>query len=407
MARFLYQARDGNGELATGMISASDMEEAGQLLRTDGKFVVRLSPVNDADLDSPVTVAARARRVRRKEVILFAHQLAVMIETGVPLTDALQCAADQAHEPAFKAVLQDVILQVQAGGEFSAALRKYPKVFPSVMTSLLRASEMSGTMSTMLDRISTYLAKEEQTIRQARGAMLYPCFMMVMALGVTIFLLAFVMPKFAAIYDSRKAVLPAPTQILLMISNGLVNYWYIWLCAAAALVVGVIVCRRTTGGKRFIDWLKLHIPIMKRLYMQLYITRACRTMGTMISAGVSMLDMIAIIKQVTNNAFYADLWDEVDDRLRQGAQLSEPLFHSPLIPRSIAQMVYSGEKSGQLGKVMNRVADYTEIEFDQTVKAVTSMIEPVMVAVMGSIIGFIAISLLLPIFSVGRVVAGS
>lgn len=407
MARFLYQARDGNGELATGMISASDMEEAGQLLRTDGKFVVRLSPVNDADLDSPVTVAARARHVRRKEVILFAHQLAVMIETGVPLTDALQCAAEQSHDPAFKAVLQDVILQVQAGGEFSAALRKYPRVFPPVMTSLLRASEMSGTMSTMLDRISTYLAKEEQTIRQARGAMLYPCFMMVMAIGVTIFLLAFVMPKFAAIYDSRKAVLPAPTQVLLMISNGLVNYWYVWVCAAAAAVTGVIICRRTTGGQRFIDWLKLHVPIMKRLYMQLYITRACRTMGTMISAGVSMLDMIAIIKQVTNNAFYVDLWDQVDDRLRQGSQLSEPLFHSKLIPRSIAQMVYSGEKSGQLGKVMNRVADYTETEFDQTVKAVTSMIEPVMVAVMGSIIGFIAISLLLPIFSVGRVVAGS
>jgi type IV pilus assembly protein PilC len=231
--------------------------------------------------------------------------------------------------------------------------------------------------------------------------------MLVMAVSVTIFLLAFVLPKFAGIYASRGAALPAPTRLLLAISEGLIGYWYLW--TLLAIVVGgvVMMLPRVDAGRRFLDYLKLNVPLAKQLFTQLYITRATRTMGTMIAAGVTMLDMIDIVKQVTNNIYYQDLWDEVDDRLRQGSQLSDPLFASPLFPRTIAQMIYSGEKSGQLGKVLARISDFTEAEFDQTVKNTTQFIEPLMVGVMGTIIGFIAISLLLPIFSVGNVVAGT
>jgi type IV pilus assembly protein PilC len=229
--------------------------------------------------------------------------------------------------------------------------------------------------------------------------------MMVMAVSVTIFLLAFVLPRFAAIYQAREAVLPLPTRILLATSHGMTAYWYVWVALVAAFVATIMLGRKTTSGRRVIDWLKLHTPIIGPLFSKLYITRACRTMGTMISAGVSMLDMIAIVKHVTANAYFEDLWDDVDERLRQGSQLSEPLFASDLIPRSISQMIYSGERSGRLGKVLMRVADFTEIEFDQNVKQTTQFIEPLMVGVMGGLIGFVAISLLLPIFSVGRVMA--
>lgn len=407
MARFLYQARDAKGELATGMVNASNMDEASHQLRSEGKFIVKISPMNE---DTPEmrasTLKAHARRCSRKQVIFFAHQMAVMIETGVPLTDALQCCTDQTMDPHFRAVLEDVTQTVHAGGQFSTALRKFPRVFPPVMTSLLRASEMSGTMSGMLDRISQYLSKEQQTIKQAKGAMMYPMFMVVMAVGVTVFLLTFVLPRFAGIYATRNAALPAPTQLLMTMSSILVNYWYFWVGGLIATVSGIWGALLTKQGRRGLDWIKLNMPLIGRLYQQLYITRSCRTMGTMINAGVSMLDMVAIIKHVTDNAYFQDLWEDVDDKLRQGSQLSDSLFNSPLIPRSIGQMVYSGERSGQLGKVMNRIAEFTEAEFDQTVKTVTSMIEPIMVAVMGTIIGFVAISLLLPIFSIGKVVAG-
>ena len=407
MAKFMYHARDGGGTLATGVVNAPTIEDAGRILRSEGKFIVRISPAAKAGSDESAVAAASANgSVKRRDVIFFAHQLSVMIDTGVPLSDSLECAADQAEDETMKVVLKDVMAHVRSGGEFSGALQKYPKVFPSVMISLVRAGEMSGTMGRMLDRASAYLTKEEKTMKQAKGALTYPCFMMFAAISVTVFLLTFVLPKFAAIYANRGATLPAPTRFLIGLSNGLVDYWLFWATLAMAAFVGVVVMGSTLAGRRMIDWCKLNIPVANTLFTQLYITRSTRTMGTLIDAGVSMLDMIAIIKQVTNNVFFADLWDEVDERLRQGSQLSEPLFASALVPRSVTQMVYSGEKSGQLGKVLAKIADFTEDEFDQAVKNTTQFIEPVMVGAMGGMIGFVAISLLLPIFSVGSVVSG-
>ncbi|MCE9590960.1 MAG: type II secretion system F family protein [Planctomycetes bacterium] len=424
MARFAYQARDGRGELATGVVNAANLQEASQMLRAEGKFIVRLKAESAGSgggggnaPSTTIGVSASSGgaggterliqgRVKRDSVIEFANQLSVMVQTGVPLSDALQCCMQQAPNDGFKFVLNEVTKQVQAGGEFSAAMRKFPSIFPPIMTSLIRASEVSGTMGGMLDRVAVYLSKEQQTVKQVRGAMMYPLFMMTMAIGVTIFLLAFVLPKFAKIYESRGAALPAPTRLLLATSNGLVDYWYAWVILAVALGVSGFLFFRATAGRRFLDYLKLNMPVLRGVFTQLYISRACRTMGTMISAGVSMLDMVAIVKQVTNNVFFEELWDKVDHRLRQGSQLSDPLYQSALIPRSVSQMVFSGEKSGRLGVVLSKVAEYTEVEFDRTVKGATQFIEPLMVATMGLVIGFVAISLLLPIFSVGKVVAG-
>jgi type IV pilus assembly protein PilC len=406
MARYSYQARDGSGEAMTGVIQAASMEEAGALLRAEGKFIVKLAPAREvAEAPSAASLEAKAKRVKREEVISFAHQLAVMIDTGVPIVESLQCVADNAASPAFKVVIGDVAAHVQGGGDLSSALRKYPRVFPAIMISLIKASELSGTMGPMLERISAYLAKEQATYRKARNAMMYPTFMLVMAVGVTIFLLTFVLPRFAGIYETRGAALPAPTQFLLSTSALLVNHWVWWVVGVIVAVAGGMIFSRTPTGKRLIDYAKINLPVMGKLFRKLYITRATRTMGTMINSGVAVLDMIAIVKQVTQNAFYEDLWDEVDERLRQGSQLSEPLFASSLIPRSISQMIYSGERSGRLGKVLDKIAHYTEDEFDDAVKTTTQFIEPLMIGVMGSIIGFVAISLLLPIFSVSTVVA--
>ena len=404
MPRYLYQARNGHGAAATGTIQAADPAEVRHRLRTEGLTAVKITPVNDADLDAaPVSLERRGRGIKRDHVINFAHQLAVMLDTGVPITEALQCATEQTTNDNFRRVLEDVLTQVQAGNEFSAALRKYPKVFPTVMTSLIRASEVSGGMGRMLDRISTYLTKEQQTRRKVKSAVSYPIFMLAMAVGVTIFLMTFVLPKFTAIFASRGAALPAPTRLLIATSNLLINYWWAWVGAVVVGIVGGFLVMRTSIGRRGADYLKLHTPVIGNLFAKLYITRACRTMGTMISAGVSMLDMISIVKQVTNNVFYEDLWNEVDARLRQGAQLSDPLFASSLMPRSICQMIYSGERSGRLGQVMARVAEYTEDEFDDAVKTTTQFIEPLLVTGMGLLVGFIAISMLLPIFSVAKV----
>lgn len=408
MGRFLYQARTGQGELSSGALSAASIEEAGRMLRAEGKFVVKLTPTKEDEAPTQsASSASLARRIKRSEVIVFAHQMAVMIDTGVPLSESLNICAEQSPNEAFRTVLRDVADRVHAGGEFSAALRQYPGVFPSIMISLIRASEVSGTMGVMLERISKYLSREQQTLRQVRGALVYPCFMLVVAIGVTLFLLAFVLPKFAKIYESKNAVLPAPTRVLLAVSHGLLDYWYVWIGLVIVSSVTVALMRRSPNGRRVFDYLKLHVPVARHLFSQMYLSRATRTMGTMLASGVSMLDMIAIVREVTNNAFYNDLWDEVDQRLRQGSQLSAPLFSSPLIPKAIAQMVFSGEKSGRLGQVMIKVAEFTEEEFEQAIRTTTQFIEPAIIGFMGGMIGFVAISLLLPIFSVGRVMSGN
>lgn len=407
MAHFVYQARDAEGEITGGQITAPSTEQASKMLRAEGKFVVSITEKGKSDDAGDVmTLQQRAKRVKRDDVIYFAHQMAIMVETGVPLGQALESVAEQTSNEHFRPILEDVSDLVQSGTCLSDALDRYPKVFPNLMVSLLRASEASGTMSSMMDRIACYLTKERQTIKKIRGAMMYPMFMLFMAVSVTIFLLAFVLPRFSKIYEGRGAVLPAPTRILIATSDLVVNYWFVWVGSVFAIGLFYWWFSNQTAGRRAVDKVKLTLPVVGKIMNQLYLTRAMQTMGTMLSAGVPMLDMIAITRQVTNNVWYEDLWDGVDDQLRRGCQLSDPLFESALIPKSISRMISSGEKGGQIGKVMDRIATFCEHDFDESVKRGTEFIEPMMITFMGLLIGSIAISLLLPIFSIGKVMAG-
>lgn len=404
MPQFNYKARDSNGETTDGTLEAATAEAAGDRLRAQGRFIVSLVETGEGDDDW--TPKTGRQRIKKQDVITFSHQLSVMVDTGVPISEALQCCADQSDCEGFRVVLQDVADRVQSGSDMSSAMQQHPKVFPTVMCSLIKASELSGTMGKMLDRISKYMSKEAGTLRKIKGALTYPAVMISFVLLITVLLLLFVLPRFATIYAGRGAALPAPTRLLLGVSGSFQTFWWAYLGAALA-IAGLIVAGFTTQvGRNVIDYLKLHTPVVGPLFRKLYVTRSTRTMGTMIDAGVPILDMIPIAKDVTKNCYYDTFWDGVDQRLRTGAQLSEPFFKGgDLMPRSVAQMIAAGEKSGRLGEVLHKVAEFTEEEFDEQVKNATKFIEPAMVVVMGGIIGFVAIALLLPIFQVSTVVS--
>lgn len=408
MPEFDFKVRSAAGELSNGTISAESVAAAGAQLRADGWFIVKLDQAlgGRRKADEAAGPKVRGGRVKRSQIIAFAHQLAVMVETGVPISEALHCIADQADSEDYQNLIRDVALQVEAGGELSRALGKYPKIFPPIMISLIRASEISGTMGPMLERVSQYLGKEQATYKKIKGALTYPAVMLAMVLVVTVGLLVWVLPRFAGIFASKGAALPWPTRMLMFVSDTLMHHWYFWFAGVVAAVVGFVFGLRTRTGVRLFDRVKLLAPIFGDLFSKLYVTRATRTMGTMINAGVPVLDMVSIVRDVTANALFEDLWDDVDDRLRQGAQLSDALFESPLIPRAVAQMIYAGEKAGRLGPTMEKIAHFTEEEFDEQIKTTTNLIEPTMVAIMGGIVGFVAIALLLPIFSVSTVVGG-
>ncbi|MFI4859727.1 MAG: type II secretion system F family protein [Phycisphaerales bacterium JB063] len=405
MPQFTYKARDNQGEITTGTLEAPTAEEAGNRLRSQGRFIVTLDEAGASDDDwQPKT---GRQRIRKQDVITFSHQLSVMVDTGVPISEALQCCADQSDCAGFKVVLQDVAERVQSGSDLSSSMQQHPKVFPTVMCSLIKASELSGTMGKMLDRISKYMSKEAGTLRKIKGALTYPAVMIAFVTLVTVLLLMFVLPRFATIYAGRGAALPGPTRLLLGISGSFHQYWWAYAAGACALAALVACGFVTQTGRGVVDYLKLNTPVVGPMFRKLYVTRATRTMGTMIDAGVPILDMIPIAKSVTANRYYDVFWELVDHKLRTGSQLSEPFFKGgELMPQSVAQMISAGEKSGRLGEVLHKVAEFTEEEFDEQVKNATKFIEPAMVVVMGAIIGFVAIALLLPIFQVSTVVSG-
>ena len=229
--------------------------------------------------------------------------------------------------------------------------------------------------------------------------------MLIMAVGVTIFLLTTVLPRFTAIFASRKAALPLPTQMLIKVSETLISYWYLWIFGTLTVVALTVWFARTPRGRRTFDYIKLNVPIFKHLFHKLYLSRSLYTTATMIQSGVQLLDCLGVVRDVAGNSYYSDLWENVRQRIQQGEQFSGPLLQSNLVPRSIAQMIHSGEKTGELPNVMGRVASYLEEDLKTAIKTLTQFIEPVMIGITGALIGSVAIAMLLPILTISKVMA--
>jgi type IV pilus assembly protein PilC len=261
-------------------------------------------------------------------------------------------------------------------------------------------------MGMMLGRIGEYLAKERRTARQVRAAIAYPMVMMCIAAVLSVFLVLVILPRFAAIYESRAAQLPGPTRVLLAISDFLTQQWAYWVPGVVIALVTFFLFRRTGAGRRTEDWLRLHVPVLRSMYAQLYVTRAARTMATLFGAGVNLLDIIDICRGVTSNVYYLEMWDNMERGVRDGHQISDAVNDSRLVPPNVASMIASGERSGRLSDVMGRIAQFSEEELEASVKQATSFIEPAMIIIMGVIIGAVAMALLLPIFSLGNIMSG-
>lgn len=400
MGAFVYEAKDDAGVADRGVINATSQGEANQMLRREGKTVMDLRAQNESLLVS----APRPRKVRTEDVLYVTNQLAVMVDTGVPLLEALDNIAEQSTHTGVRAMVADIGDMVRGGSDFSAALAKYPKQFDNLFVSTIRASELSGTMGRMLERLAEHMRSQREIRNQVRGAMIYPIVILTFSLGILTAMMVFILPRFEKIYAGKNAVLPTPTRVLLGVSHVVCDYWYLVLAGMAALGVGVWYGLQTDTGKTLADKWRLQIPLMGAMYHKLYLARSLRTLATMLSSGVELLDCIRIASDVVSNRLYRAMWLRVEANLRKGRTLSEEMFDAPLIPRSMAQMIASGDKSGRLSHVMGRIADFCDSDVRIGVKSLTSIIEPVMIIVMGLMVGGIAMALLLPVFNISKVV---
>jgi type IV pilus assembly protein PilC len=402
MFTFAYTARDSAGHATSGTMSAETAADVRRLLRDEGKYPTDIHPVDGG----PVKVsAAGGIKISRAELITISQQLSVMIETGVTVSEALDCIGSQADRPAVRALVADVSKQIQDGSSFSAAIARHPRSFPRLYVALMQAAERSGMLGRLLTRATTYLRDEQEIIRRVRGACIYPGFMVAFAVTTTVFLLAFVLPKFTAIYAAKAAALPLPTKILMNLSSFIVNYKYGLLASTVITVLATWFYLRTEGGSRLWHYVQLQIPLLGGMFRKMHLSRGLRMVGTMAGAGVSVLDCVKTAHALCTNGFYRDLWTGVGEQIQAGKQFSDPLFASPLVPRSVAQMLKSAEKGGKLAVVLEQVAAYSEQELKEKIAEVTRYIEPVMIMVMGLIIGGVSLALLLPIFSISKVMA--
>ncbi len=406
MPRFSYQARDLHGDSQGGFIEAANEAEARRKLRSDGLTATRVELSSEMVDVERIRIQQAAKSIRRDEVIAFSAQLGVMLETGVPLSEALHAFVEQSKSGPLKKVVESVADRIQSGVAFSIAIGEFPRVFPSLMVNLIRASEMTGALGRMLGRAADYLGNERKTRKQIKGALTYPMIMVGMALAVTIFLVGWVLPRFAAIYESRSAALPKPTRFLLDLSGFVTGAWPLLLTAAIGATVGMVAFARTQRGRETMDWLKINTPIIGPIYTNFFLSRAARTLGTLLGAGVTLPETIEIVKGVTDHSQWRRLWDEIEQSMTSGRTVSEVMLKSDLIPPSLAQMFAAGERTGRLPEVLDRIASVTEEDLEESIKSGTQMIEPLVISFMGVMIGGIAIALLLPIFTMGRVMGG-
>ncbi len=357
----------------------------------------------------PLRVAVNLK-VKSVDLIMFTTQLSVMLESGVVLSDGLDAIASQIKPGIFKMVVDDIADQIRNGESFSNSLSKYPKIFDSMFTSMVKASEASGKMPEMLDVLSGYMDAEEETRKQVKSAMIYPFIMMLMAVAATGTLMLFVLPKFSKIYESRGAALPKLTQMLVSTSQALSNIQIMATFITFVVVggFGYHYWSKTLGGRKAIDFLKVHTPIFRTMFIDAVLTRSMRIMATMVNTGVNLLDAINVMQSSCDNYYFHRLWAETDRKIRDGYQLSDSIVLAPyseLVAPGIIQMLRAGEKSGRLGQVCDKISVFYEKKLQASIKNATALIEPLMITIMGCVIGTIAIALLLPIFRISSVMS--
>jgi len=405
---YRFQARNERGELTAGVLQAESVAEAAQLLRARGDHVVQLVPIAAAgeDFKAVLKKLNYTSGPSQKDILDFTTQPAVMIRAGISIRAALEGISEQVQNQKFRRILLQIKSDVESGKQFSEAIARHPKLFGPLYVNMVKASEMSGSFAKMLDRIAAYLQQEIETRKMVVGASIYPGIIALMAVSTTVFLLTFVLPRFAGVFKGKEEALPGPTKFLMGLSSFMVEWWWLILAATVAFAIAFFAFIRTEIGGLWWDRFKISAPLIQRMFRALYISRSLQTMGELLNAGVPMLDTIAITGDVSGNRHYKRLWRSVYGAVKQGKKVQSQLQRSPLLPRSVVQMISAGEESGKLGEVLDEISVFYAKALKDAIKAVTSMIEPIMIVVMGSVVGFIAMAIILPIFKMSNLVSG-
>ncbi len=405
MAIFHWQGVSARGEVLAGEMEAPTRDAVLIRLRSQ-----RIQPIpakikeKGKGLSRELTIPGFGESIKTRDVVVFTRQLATMIDAGLPIVQCLDVLATQSPNKKLRAVIRQVKDEVEAGSTFTDALRKHPKLFDDLFVNMVAAGEVAGILDSILHRLAGYMEKAMKLKSKIKGAMIYPATIVTVAVGVTAVLLIFVIPVFAELFESFGQALPAPTQFTINLSNFTVAYFK--YMAGVAIAIGV-VCRqlyRTEGGRLSFDHLFLQLPVFGDLVRKSAVARFTRTLSTLVSSGVPILDALAITARTAGNKVVERAVLATRVSISEGRTISEPLAQSKVFPPMVCQMISVGEATGALDSMLQKIADFYEDEVDNAVANLTALMEPLVILFLGVVIGGLVISMYLPIFKLGSVV---
>jgi type IV pilus assembly protein PilC len=405
MSSYAFRAVDVGGIPSRGEMNADSKAQVTEMLREKGLIVLDVSEQKEAmKLEG---VFARFKSVNMREMAVVSRQFATLVASGMPMLRSLYTLEDQTEDEQLKGALASVRQDVEAGSSLGDAMERRPDVFNNLFRSMVRSGEGSGRLEEALERVAFHFEKLDALRRQVRSAMMYPAFVMVLAFAIMVAVVAFIVPVFVGVYEEiasetpgESADLPFMTQITVGISDFITGYWFIWMPGLAASIFGFIQWKKSDSGRRAWDRIKLKIPWnIGDVVQKIALARWSRTFAGTVSSGVPILQSIKITGETSGNALVEDAMDDVYASVKSGGSIAGPIRSSDLFPAMVSHMVAVGEETGQLEQMLNKIADFYEAEVDAKVKALTSLLEPVMIVFVGGIVGFIVISMYLPIFS--------
>jgi type IV pilus assembly protein PilC len=402
MAVFVWKGRTMAGETQAGEVTFERQEEALDFLRKKRILVTSLKEKPKGFKFALPTGSG----VSTKDMAIFTRQFATMISAGLPLVQCLEILSSQTPKPGFAKVIADVTHEVEAGSTLADALGKNKKVFDDLFRNMVAAGEAGGILDDILLRLAQYIEKADALKRKIQGAMIYPIVVLTVALGATAFMLIFIIPTFAKMFTDFGGELPLPTKIVLGASHFLTSYWWAMAAAIVGGFLGITNWYKTDIGQKRLDGLMLKIPVLGDVLLKGAVARFTRTLGTLISSGVPILSGLEITARTAGNRIIADAILMARASIREGETVGAPLKQSGVFPPMVVQMISVGEQTGALDEMLTKIAVFYEAEVDQAVDNLTSVIEPVMIVLMGGIVGGMVVAMYLPMFKLITVVAG-
>ena len=394
--RYKYKAIAPNGQETEGMYVASSETDVINMIKGNKSLIISI----ERDIENEAQIEIFKSKVKKKDLAIFCRQFFTMLDAGLGIVKCLEILIAQTENKTLKNVTTDICEDVQKGLTLSEAMGKHKKEFPTILISMVEAGEVSGNLDTIMERMAVHFEKENRLENKIKGSLIYPMALIVVSIAVVIFMLVAVLPTFVGMFEGSDTPLPGPTKFLISLSDSIQAYWYIYGGVIAALTTGIMIFKNTSEGRRFIDNLKLKIPGVKITTAKIITSRFTRTLSTLMSSGIPLLQAMEVVGKVVNNSVVRERLEHSVENIRKGVTLSRAVKDVKIFPPMVDSMIKIGEESGSLDDILYKTADFYDEEVEMSLQKMTTLIEPILIVGMAVVIGFIVIAMALPMFDV-------